>query len=157
MGSLRFARFTPVEDTPYCNENNAAQILGVTGTFLGLALVTVLLRIYVRARMLKFVGPDDYIMILGSIFAVATFTCFVGETVWGMGRHNKCIPLSDLEMVLKWEFYHAIWIVLGVVSVKISIAFFLIRLAAKATWKKFLWGCVGMFYLLSKLGCPNIR
>lgn len=44
--------------------NNGPVILAITGAFTGFAGVVVLLRIYVRAVMLKTVGPDDWIMIV---------------------------------------------------------------------------------------------
>ena len=135
--------YTPVEDSAYCHASNAPQILGITGGFMAVAIVAVILRMHVRIRMLQFVGPDDYVMIAAAVMSVATFACFVGETYWGMGRHNKCVSLPDVEMQIKWEFFHALWIVTGVVLVKISIAFFLMRLAPKPAWKKFLWCAIG--------------
>ncbi|KAK3677340.1 hypothetical protein LTR78_002878 [Recurvomyces mirabilis] len=131
----------PVPDlnSPYCKANNVAEVLGVTGAFLGAALISVILRTYVRISMLKILGPDDYVMIMAALMAIGVFVCFVGETHWGIGRHNACLLPIDMLMQSEWEFAHGILVVTGVVLVKISIALFLLRLASRKSWKIFLW------------------
>ena len=140
------ARFRPATDDGYCNANNIPEVLGVTGAFAGAALIAVILRMYVRTIMLKFIGPDDYFMIAAMLMAIGTFICFVGETKYGLGRHMTCILPSDLEMLSKWLYFHSLWVMFGVVFVKVSIAFFLLRLAPIALWRRFLWGAVGESY-----------
>jgi hypothetical protein len=50
------------------------------------------------------------------------------------------MPLS------KWTFFHAIVIVLGISSVKISLAFFLLRFASQNKFiKRFIIGALGKF------------
>ncbi|KAK4542846.1 hypothetical protein LTR36_006035, partial [Oleoguttula mirabilis] len=128
-------RYTPLTDDAYCNASNAPAILGVTGAFCGVAFIAVILRLYVRASILNFVGADDYAMIAAMVMAIGSFVCFVFETKYGIGRHTRCISLEEEEMVLKWQFYQSLWVMLGVILVKISIAFFLMRLAPKTSWK----------------------
>lgn len=144
MATLR-PRFTPSQDTPYCHASNIGQIMGITGTFTAAALITVLLRVYVRVSMLSIFGADDWVMLAACLMAIGTLVCFVGEINYGVGRHAECILLPELEMMMKWQFYHNLWVMFGVVFVKISVAFFLMRLASKKAWKWFLGGCVGTF------------
>lgn len=119
-------RWTPLQDNAYCNDSNAAEILGVTGAFLGLALTSIILRFYVRIKMLKFVGAEDYTMLAAGLLAIGVFVCFVGETFWGNGRHNVCVPVRILlGRQMLWEFVQGICVVPGVVLVKISVALFL--------------------------------
>lgn len=136
-------RWKPETDNAYCYESNAPEILGVTGAFCGAALITVILRLYVRTSMLRFVGADDYAMIGATLMAIGTFICFVCETKYGIGRHTSCVTLKDEEVVLKWQFFHSLLVMFGVVLVKISIAFFLMRLAPKASWRRCLSGAIG--------------
>ena len=133
----------------YCTSSNAAEVLGVTGAFLGIALIAVILRTYVRISMLKILGPDDYVMIVAAVMAIGVFVCFVGETHWGVGRHNVCILPIEMATQGKWEFIHGLLIVTGVVLVKISIALFLLRLASRKSWRTFLWSAIGMNYSLT--------
>ena len=137
-----YSKFTPAINDAHCNESNVAEVLGVTGGLLGAAMVTVGLRIYVRFSILKFIGTDDYIMLVALLMAMATFFCFVGETRHGIGRHTACISGSDVGKLLHWQFFHSLWVMFGVVLVKISIALFLIRLAPKASWKRPIWGAI---------------
>jgi hypothetical protein len=139
------ARFTPTEDSAYCHESNVNSIIGVSGAFLVLALISVVLRICVRTRMVKMIGWDDYMMIAAAAMGIGTFVCFVGEAYDGLGRHEKCMALLDLDNLLEWQFFHGILILLGVVFVKISIAFFLMRIVPNDHWKRFLWVAVGEF------------
>lgn len=141
--ALIAARFTPALDTPFCHESNVPQILSIVGIFFGLAMLTVFLRVYVRTIMLSVFGPDDWVMLAAALMALGTFICFVGETNYGVGRHVDCIQIPELEMMMKWQFYHNLWVMFGVVFVKISVALFLMRLAPKTSWKWFLGGCVG--------------
>ncbi|TKA75538.1 hypothetical protein B0A55_03539 [Friedmanniomyces simplex] len=82
MAESLHSRFTPLVDDAYCNANNAPEILGVTGAFLGTALLSIALRFYVRIRMLKFVGAEDYIMLSAGLLGIGVYVCFIGETFY---------------------------------------------------------------------------
>lgn len=47
--------------------NVAPRILTITGTFFAIAAMVVLLRCYVRIKMLKVFGGDDYVMLLAMV------------------------------------------------------------------------------------------
>jgi hypothetical protein len=49
------------------DENRGPEILGVCGALVGLALVVVLLRVYVRTRMVRHVGVDDWTIIAAMV------------------------------------------------------------------------------------------
>ncbi len=52
----------PVFSDP--NSDKGGKILAITGSFTGAACLVVILRLYVRAFMLKTVGSDDYVMVV---------------------------------------------------------------------------------------------
>lgn len=135
--------FKPNVDTPYCQESNVDTIITPVCVFFGLAFVVVALRMYARLRMLKITGWDDYFMLFALLMALGCMICFIAETNYGLGRHGKCVGAQDFEMYLKWMFYHGIWGMVGVVAVKISTAFFLMRLAPQRWWIRFLTGMIG--------------
>ncbi|KAF2768960.1 hypothetical protein EJ03DRAFT_111465 [Teratosphaeria nubilosa] len=137
------ARWRVTENTPYCHASNSPEVLGVTGSFLALALITVILRLHVRAYMLHCTGADDYAMLGAALMAIATMICFVGETRYGIGRHIVCADPAVLTMKSHWSFFHNLWPMFGLVLVKISIALFLLRLAPRSIWRKCLWGIIG--------------
>ena len=49
------------------SDSLASSILAINGVFTFVALVVVVLRIYVRAAMLQFVGSDDYVIIAAMV------------------------------------------------------------------------------------------
>lgn len=51
----------------YVAFTNAPQILGITGVFFAFAMLSVLLRCYVRVAMMNVSGIDDYAMILAMV------------------------------------------------------------------------------------------
>jgi hypothetical protein len=127
----------------YLDESNVASILGITGAFATAALVVVALRLYVRTCMLRFVGLDDWSMILAVSMAVGTFICLCAESSYGMGRHREWQQPWMFEPYFRWLFAHGLMVMLGVVLVKISVAFFLMRIMIQKRWKVFLWSSVG--------------
>ncbi|KAK3613542.1 hypothetical protein LTR56_027820, partial [Elasticomyces elasticus] len=91
---------TPVGNVAHIKESNAANILGLVGTLGFLAVVVVAMRLYVRVRILKFVGTDDFLITASMVFGVGMFVCFVGETYNGLGRHYDTITLPEQERYL---------------------------------------------------------
>ena len=60
-------------DPEYLQESNAANILALLGAFGFTALTVVVLRLYVRTKMLKSVGADDYTMLVAMVSSRRTF------------------------------------------------------------------------------------
>ncbi|KAI7347268.1 hypothetical protein KC320_g7351 [Hortaea werneckii] len=143
----------PISDS-YCRSKNHGEILGVTGSFFGAALIIVSLRLYVRSRILQYVGVDDYLMLVAMFMATATFVCFVGDTRHGLGRHFPCLSDKDRSVLAHWQFFHNLSIMFGVVFVKLSIAVFLMRLAPKPEWKRYLWGAI-VFLVCFMIACAG--
>ncbi|KAF2469141.1 uncharacterized protein BDR25DRAFT_229933 [Lindgomyces ingoldianus] len=130
---------------------NAPEILSITGSFFAAAALVVLLRCYVRIVMLKVFGIDDYVMVFSMILASATFACFVIETHYGLGKHFLVL-LMDPIMYMNFArilYVHSIIVMVGVSSVKVSIAFFLMRLSTRTPYSRFLYGCIGFIILLT--------
>ncbi|OJJ79308.1 uncharacterized protein ASPGLDRAFT_1507035 [Aspergillus glaucus CBS 516.65] len=67
--------------------NYGEAITVVTAVFLGISLTTVLLRCFVRFRVVQAFGWDDTLMVIAAILNIAFATCgFVGVK-YGMGKH----------------------------------------------------------------------
>lgn len=71
--------------------------------------------------------------------------CFVGETHHGLGMHTTSIPFPELIKEIHWNFFHSIIVTLGISLVKVSIAFFLLRLVTGKAYKVFLICMLGEF------------
>lgn len=57
----------------YKDESYAGNLLAIHGTFCGVALLSVLLRLYVRIFMLKSLGTDDYLIVAASVSSIVIF------------------------------------------------------------------------------------
>ena len=65
-------------DPTYVAENVLARWLGITGTFTVLATIIVLMRIYIRAWMVKSFGYDDWFMVVAMVrVSPLSSRCFV--------------------------------------------------------------------------------
>lgn len=51
----------------YLAFDHSRKILSITGVFTGVALVTVVSRVYVRAAMLRVFGLDDWVILLSMV------------------------------------------------------------------------------------------
>jgi hypothetical protein len=139
----QFGHSGPPPSQEYLDESNVVFILSLTGTFTAAAVLVVILRMYVRICMLRFVGFDDWTMVLAALMALGSFTCMCGESFYGMGRHVEWPQPWMIGPLFRWIFAHGIIVMLGVVLVKISVAFFLMRIMLKKGWQIFLWGSIG--------------
>ena len=91
---------------------------------------------------------------LVQLIAAATFACFKIETNYGLGKHFLVL-LSDPIMYMNFAkvlYIHAIIVMVGVSTVKISIAFFLMRLSTTKQQSRFLYGIIGFIIILT-LAC----
>jgi len=113
-----------------------------------------MLRVYVRAAMLKVMGVDDYLSIGAMACSVGVLICFVGETKLGVGRRSRDISTQALSKIDHWMFFHSLMVTIGISLVKISIAFFLLRLVQAKAYKRFLVGMI-VFLTLFCLSCAG--
>ncbi|KAF2644632.1 hypothetical protein P280DRAFT_487198 [Massarina eburnea CBS 473.64] len=120
----------------YLSYTNAPEILAITGSFFTAAVVAVLLRCYVRLSMLRVFGIDDYVMTFATFCAAATFACFKIETDYGLGKHFMALLADPLQYTQfsKIVYVHSILVMVGISSVKISIAFSLLRLSTRRSY-----------------------
>jgi hypothetical protein len=65
--SQLLARQAATSTPQYKDENNSGTLLAIHGTFCGVAILVVLLRLYVRVFMLKSLGIDDYVMLAAAV------------------------------------------------------------------------------------------
>ncbi|KAH7406684.1 hypothetical protein DE146DRAFT_399776 [Phaeosphaeria sp. MPI-PUGE-AT-0046c] len=133
---------------------NAPQILGITGSFFTLAAIVVLLRCYVRVKLLKTFGADDCVMLLAMVLNTATFVCFKLRTDFGLGRHLLVLFMNPSH-VLKFQkalYVQSLIMMVGISTVKISIALTLLRLSSERIYTRVLWSTI-VFLVIMTLGC----
>jgi hypothetical protein len=56
--------------------------------------------------------------------------------------HTASITAEEFVKMLHWQFFHSLTVTLGISLVKISVAFFLLRLVPGKAYKWFLYGMI---------------
>jgi hypothetical protein len=68
---------------------------------------------------------------------------FVHVTKLGLGRHIEAFPPDNFPKFFKIMYFYSISIVFAYSFIKLSIGFFLLRLADRTKWRPFLIGMLG--------------
>jgi len=147
----------PMISPEFAAEDHGKRILAITGTITGVSLAVVVLRVYVRAVMLKTLGSDDYTMMAAMLFAAGVFICFVEEVRLGVGHHTSAIfsdPVlsAQFSRILQVSWIHNLFNLAAIFFVKISVGLFLYRLVQGTVYKRFILSIM-VFLLIFTLAC----
>ncbi|KAI0550759.1 hypothetical protein F4679DRAFT_191648 [Xylaria curta] len=125
-------------------DSNGVGLL-VTGIVtLSIAWLSVALRAYVRAVMMKSFQVDDWVMLAGlANFTVSCSFVFTGLS-YGLGRHNKSLSQHDEIEALKYQALATATYVSNMWLIKLSIGLFLFRLAVRNRYKWILGISIGV-------------
>src|SRR5690242_5152425 len=138
----------------YIAFTNAPALLIQVGSLFAVASVVVLSRFCVRTFMIKSFGKDDWLMLLAYAFAAAAFGVYVEQTKVGMGRHIAVVTMDPQKYkeFLRLRQVASILAAFAVALVKISIAYFLLRLVVHRGYVWFLH-ILNIFMVLFTLAC----
>ncbi|KAL8389065.1 hypothetical protein RB595_008814 [Gaeumannomyces hyphopodioides] len=121
------------------DENRGPEIIATCASLTAVAWVFVSLRLYVRLKFVRFVGTDDYYMVL----AVAVLTGMVGvifvEASHGQGRHIEYIAPEDYKLATYMNFISQPMSLIGLTLARLSICHLLLRFAPSKGYRWFLW------------------
>ncbi|OCL11955.1 hypothetical protein AOQ84DRAFT_313007 [Glonium stellatum] len=120
----------------YPNEDQGPTILAITLTVTSLALVTLIIRLFVRIRMIRNVGWDDYMMVLAMALCIAGQGVIIPEVRNGAGKHITHIPPGSIMKGLKYNFITQPIFLWAICMVKMSVGFFLLRVAATPFFRR---------------------
>lgn len=135
---------TPVDDGP--------KIDAATLTCTVTALVSLLLRLFVRTRLIKNIGWDDFLMAFAMVLCVIGQGIIVQQVNYGAGRHWYDISEDDWAMAIKLNFITQPFYVWARCFVKLSIGAFLLRVAVLPLHRRTIIGIMS-FIGLYTLGC----
>lgn len=138
----------------YIAFTNAPALLTKFGALFVAASLVVLSRCHVRAFMIKSFGKDDWLILLAYAFAAATFGVYVGQTKVGKGKHMAVVRMDrqKYSQFLRLQQVGSITASFGVALVKMSIAYFLLRLVVHRGYIYFLHG-LNVFMLVITFAC----
>ncbi|KAL4786610.1 hypothetical protein BJX76DRAFT_354973 [Aspergillus varians] len=107
--------------------DKSAAVRGVAAAFLTLSSIAVLLRCYVRLRIVKAFGRDDFVMILAMLFYIMFCGCMIGGSLWGTGKHLSELTPKQRTVAMKYWFLCDVAYPIASILAKISICLFLLR------------------------------
>ncbi|KAF1934748.1 hypothetical protein EJ02DRAFT_167359 [Clathrospora elynae] len=142
----------PPPSPEYLAENLAPKLMAVLGPLYAISTIAVLLRFYVRIFVLKTFGWDDGMMGIAVSISTATLCLWVRLLSLGLGRHAQAFPIENLFIFFKTIYFYSILIISAYSFIKLSIGFFLLRLADRTRWRPFLIGMlcfIGVFTIAS--------
>ncbi|MCJ1246040.1 hypothetical protein MMC30_003244 [Trapelia coarctata] len=142
-------RILPTYD---CSQDQGTKALVVASVLLGIAIVTVIARLYVRIVMRRSLGWDDYLIIASSLIGITAFATYVKCIQAGMGRHLLCLTLERIADVAKWSLISQILISVNLGLTKVSVIIFVMRVIDKAKKRltQLLWVLIA-FIIISHL------
>ncbi|KAK8022297.1 hypothetical protein PG993_013064 [Apiospora rasikravindrae] len=108
--------------------NRGPELQAVCIALLVLAVTAVALRCYTRVFILRAFGLDDAVM----VFATVSFILFTSSALtgvhYGTGRHHKDLDKVDIQQAMKYWWFCYIWYCITMITSKISIGVFLLRI-----------------------------
>src|SRR4051794_34326081 len=82
------------------------------------------------------------------MLSTATLGLFVEVLHLGLGKHAEAFPLENIFPFFKIMYFYSILIISAYSFIKLSIGFFLLRLADRTKWRPFLIGMLGKYQQL---------
>ncbi|KAH7065589.1 hypothetical protein B0J12DRAFT_715639 [Macrophomina phaseolina] len=144
-------------------EGRAPEFFAVLVVMITLATISTLLRIFVRLRLVKAFGADDYFMVAALVCFVLFTTCALCGVRYGTGRHMADLtPESAMRALRFWWLCYAFYTT-TMLFAKISIGFFLLRVTVEQVYIWIIWIAMAttastgaVFFFVTVLQCSPI-
>jgi hypothetical protein len=104
-----------------------AAVRGVAAAFLSLSSVAVILRCYVRLRIVKAFGWDDIVMIFAMLLYIMFCGCMIGGSLWGTGKHLYELTSKQRATAMEYWWFCNISYAVSSALAKVSVCIFLLR------------------------------
>lgn len=153
-------------------ENFGPTILASTLSMVLLGLVSTILRVWVRARVIRNIGWDvsqshsspwfcahkqqDYAMMFAMLLAVAGELVIIVDLHHGAGQHRAWLDPNEFYYGIKLNFVTQPLFLWAICFVKVSVGLFLLRIASTPRYRKVIAG-ITIFMLVYTLICFFVR
>ncbi|WZH41754.1 Integral membrane protein PTH11 [Fusarium acuminatum] len=108
--------------------NRGPELQAVCYTLLIASVIALGLRVYVRLRLVKNFGFDDWCMCCALVtFFLFCFSALMGVH-YGTGRHREDLDPDDFKEAMKYWWWCYLWYCLTMIASKISIGYLLLRI-----------------------------
>ncbi|KAJ5669587.1 hypothetical protein N7462_010657 [Penicillium macrosclerotiorum] len=150
--------------SPMPLEGRSLAIFVVSVVMMVVSFITVSLRTFVRAYIVRAFGWDDTLMVAALVLFLTLGTCCLIGSMNGIGHSQRDFKsLEVYKKALTWWWLGQMLYLWASAVAKISIALALLRLTVKRIHRMILWGIIGlviviglMFWLILLLDCQPI-
>lgn len=138
-------QFTTTTTTAIMNLQSS--LLGLTIFFVMANTLFVALRCYVRARLVRKFGLDDWLLIVAAILGIVLGALIATGVHHGLGRKDVAnMSLAQIEQIMKYQTLCNVVYVADTAVVKLSVAILLLRISPKLVYIRILYvlivGCI---------------
>ncbi|KAK3991131.1 hypothetical protein QBC44DRAFT_58075 [Cladorrhinum sp. PSN332] len=145
-------------------DNRGPALLGIDIAAVALASVATALRCYVRLRLVRAFGLDDWLMLGAMVtFALYSASSIIGVT-YGTGQHVWELTKEDNSMAKKWWWCCYLAYSCTMMLVKLSIGWFLLRVTINHIHRMIIYGMMVItvvscmaFFFVSTFQCSPVQ
>ncbi|KAL5343276.1 hypothetical protein BJX70DRAFT_408835 [Aspergillus crustosus] len=140
----------------YANETRGPRILGLFWTFFSVSVIMVSARLYIRARWLKNIGLDDYIIAVSMVMLTGYTIITTVNVGLGYGKHTSVIMqqngMDRLVDVLLINYVDFSFGIMAFTTPKLAIAALLNRILNPGRLHRiWLWVLTGLVFVSSSI------
>ncbi|KAK7908960.1 hypothetical protein PG985_014838 [Apiospora marii] len=133
-----------------------ASVFGVGISFIVVIAALISVRMYVRMFVIKAVGTDDILMLIGTEqYQIFTFGLSVASMLaayYGVGKHIEDIPLADMVPMLQSVYSTRLLYCVAMFFVKQSLLVFYLRLDHRRVMR---WTVYGLMFVVAALNIAS--
>ncbi|KAK7180128.1 hypothetical protein DPSP01_012291 [Paraphaeosphaeria sporulosa] len=111
--------------------NRGSELYAIDIAFLAAAVIAYGLRVYVRTRMIKSFGRDDYLMAAATVAFIAYCSSSMLGVHYGTGRHRWHLTVENYAKGRHCWWFCYLFYCCSMITSKLSIGFFILRIAVK--------------------------
>ena len=127
--------------------------MAVAGTLVGVTLCIVLLRLWVRLRLVRQLGWDDFFVAAAMILLFAEMMVIIPEVHYGAGRHFQYIqPPEHIAIGLHLNFVTQPICLVVLTLTLVSVGVFLLRLAPTKNYRVLIHAIIAFTVLSATAG-----
>lgn len=126
------------------NDDKGPKILAVLWTLTGLTAVMVAARMFIRLRMLKSFGIDDYLIAISMVLSLAYCGVTTAGVSVGYGKHAQALTQENFEMAVLLNTISFLFGILSFTIPKLAVTAMITRILNPGLKQKiWLWLLVG--------------
>ncbi|KAF4548353.1 Hypothetical protein D9617_29g007300 [Elsinoe fawcettii] len=110
-------------------DDRSQEVLALAIVFMTFTFATVATRVYVRLRLIKAMGSDDWTMLAAFGCFMGYLICQLGGVRYGTGRRIENLDRDDAQRALKFWFFCEVFYAPATTLLKVSVGLFLLRIA----------------------------